>query len=67
MSEETPAVVLDTGEPGDGRAVRCGCHLTAEACWVDASNRLLLGVPAVSVQRDAPRINPGPNSELFGI
>lgn len=39
LSEETSAVVLDTGESGDGRAMRCGCHPTAEAFWVSAFNK----------------------------
>lgn len=30
-------------------------------------NKLVLGVPAVSVQPDTLRINPGPNSELSDI
>lgn len=29
LREETPAVVLDTGEAGGGGAVRRGCHPTA--------------------------------------
>lgn len=51
LSEETPAVVLGTSESGGGRAMQCGCHPTAEAFWVDAFNKLILRVPAVSVQR----------------
>ena len=35
--------------------------------WVDAFNKLILRVSAVSIQPDIPRINPGPNSELSGI
>lgn len=30
-------------------------------------DKLILRVPAISVQPDTPGINPGPNSELSGI
>lgn len=49
----------------DGRAMPRGCHPAADG-WM-LLNKLILRVPAISMQPDTPGINPGPNSELSGI